>query len=688
MVNPEQHFKPGRLFITCINAESVRGRADNADGTLTPHLLFKLPTNGISLPMQQSRIGTKKGHNVTFDNEVVSFDIANPEQLLIDDDISIIVQLRDGLRGLIAQCKASITDVLLTSEEVPKSLSVLNPGDTTSNSKVNLTFAFVEAKPGLLKLDLGTFKNSVENNIKRYIVVSTPDGQSKTSSLADSTNLEEGFSFWVDERNWFGEIDVEIHEEGGHEVIGEGKFIIMDCLKGDDMMTNSLMSMSWDRRLNLHTPSISVRHCFLAAGIVRVKCISANGVAAVANPRVVVKATGRTYMTENPTSMTSLSLLWDNELVIPVVSEASFTIEYGDFDHVTGQFESYGSSVLSLLQMYESASIDVSVDLKQQNELGEVIDGGRISMALQFVFQGPSSIAFPRDQSTVQSYIPGDTATLTESTKNDGQGFSEAEIRQAFNKIDLDKNGYIGAAELRHCLVSMGEHVTEAEIDMMLAMVDLNGDGQVSFKGFRAMVESPDPANDDFSYLYVPTRVERNQGNNRMQEVFIKYVQTHNITKADVLRAWDSLRRSALSSKRGSSTKFCMGYDQLSGMMPQFRDLSEVFDLLSSDVGSEIDGRELLMCFASVISFTAEDKCKLAFDMFDVDGSGYFSVDQIEVLLTCTHFSKRKTLKKKAYNLLRLVGETNTGGVSMKALAVGANKFPSLIFPSIKQQED
>eukprot|EP00985_Skeletonema_marinoi_P034495 scaffold44086_cov168-Skeletonema_marinoi.AAC.1 len=121
--------------------------------------------------------------------------------------------------------------------------------------------------------------------------------------------------------------------------------------------------------------------------------------------------------------------------------------------------------------------------------------------------------------------------------------------------------------------------------------------------------------------------------------------------------------------------------------MPQFGESSEIFDLLRSDTDNAIDGRQLVMSFASVVAFSSTEKCKLAFDMFDADGSGYLSIDQIEVLLTCTHFSKRETLKKKAYNLLRLVGEKGTGGVSMKALTLGADKFPSLIFPSTKQQE-
>lgn len=675
--NPEHRLNPGRLFIACKNAESIRGRADKSThDTLTPHLLFKL-----SSFIQQSRIGTVKGYNVSFDNEIVSFDIDNPEQLLVDGDISLIVQLRDGLKGLIAQCKASITEVLLTSGvEAARSLAVKNPSDTSTNSTVNLTFTFVEANPGLLKLNLSAFKNCVKDSSKCYITVLTSDRQSKTSSLADSSSLEGEFSYWVDERNWFEEIYFEIHYEDRNQVIGDGKLVVIDCLKGDDAeMYSSLIAISWDRSLNKHPPTISVRHCFLTAGIVRVKCIDANvvsGVGDAANPRVVVRSDSRTYMTEKPTSTSYSSLLWDSELDIPVVNESSLTVEFGDFDQVTGEFESLGSSVLNLLPIYSMcSSFDVSVDLKHQNELGEMIDGGRISMALQFVFQGPANVAFPRDTYfTSQTRIPGED-TASELTKNDALGFSEFDIRNAFNKLDLDKNGYIGAAELRQCLACMGEHVSEAEIDMMISMLDLNGDGMVSYRGFKAMVESPDPANDDFSYLYVPTRADRDQDSNNIQELFYNYVQAHNITKADVLRAWDSLRR---------SRSFHMGRNQLFELMPQLGDSSEILDFLTSDTENVIDGRQLVMCFVSAVTFSAEEKCKLAFDMFDDDGSGYLSLNHIEILLTCTHFSKRETLKKKAYNLLRLVGDksTGTGGVSMKALTLGAYKFPSLIFPS------
>lgn len=248
--NPDQRFHPGRLFITCKNAENIRCRADHSNnGTLTPHLLFKLPSNRISLPPKQSRIGFIRGYNVTFDEEVVCFDIAEPNQLLVDGDATLIIQLRDNLIGLIGQCQTVITGVLSSpGVEVTKSFAVLKPGDTSTNSRVNLQLAFVEAKPGLLKLDLCSFKDSVENNRKRNISVSSSDGQCKTSSLSDSSKLEGGFSFWVNEMNWFEEISLEIYDEGCNDVIGEGKVSVLNCLKYDKPeMSESLISVTWDK---------------------------------------------------------------------------------------------------------------------------------------------------------------------------------------------------------------------------------------------------------------------------------------------------------------------------------------------------------------------------------------------------------------------------------------------------------
>lgn len=49
---------------------------------------------------------------------------------------------------------------------------------------------------------------------------------------------------------------------------------------------------------------------------------------------------------------------------------------------------------------------------------------------------------------------------------------SEEEIREAFRVFDRDGNGFISAAELRHVMTSIGEKLTEEEINAMIKEAD------------------------------------------------------------------------------------------------------------------------------------------------------------------------------------------------------------------------
>ncbi len=66
--------------------------------------------------------------------------------------------------------------------------------------------------------------------------------------------------------------------------------------------------------------------------------------------------------------------------------------------------------------------------------------------------------------------------------------FSASEVSRAFNLFDLDRNSYVGSNELRHIYHCLGEEVTDEEIDEMIKMVDLDGDGQVNGKEFAQMI--------------------------------------------------------------------------------------------------------------------------------------------------------------------------------------------------------
>ncbi|BCS24045.1 translation elongation factor EF1B gamma [Aspergillus puulaauensis] len=60
----------------------------------------------------------------------------------------------------------------------------------------------------------------------------------------------------------------------------------------------------------------------------------------------------------------------------------------------------------------------------------------------------------------------------------------EAELRGAFEVFDQDKNGTISADELRKVLTSIGDDVTDADVDEMLKLADVNGDGSIDYQEF------------------------------------------------------------------------------------------------------------------------------------------------------------------------------------------------------------
>ena len=62
------------------------------------------------------------------------------------------------------------------------------------------------------------------------------------------------------------------------------------------------------------------------------------------------------------------------------------------------------------------------------------------------------------------------------------QSDSDAELRAAFRVFDKDDNGTIDTAELRQLMKSIGEDLTDEQIEEMIREADQDGDGSIDCK--------------------------------------------------------------------------------------------------------------------------------------------------------------------------------------------------------------
>lgn len=62
------------------------------------------------------------------------------------------------------------------------------------------------------------------------------------------------------------------------------------------------------------------------------------------------------------------------------------------------------------------------------------------------------------------------------------------EIQSAFHQFDADHNGFITASEMRTCFQRLRIGYSDAEIQRVLAAMDINQDGRVSYDEYMAFM--------------------------------------------------------------------------------------------------------------------------------------------------------------------------------------------------------
>ena len=66
----------------------------------------------------------------------------------------------------------------------------------------------------------------------------------------------------------------------------------------------------------------------------------------------------------------------------------------------------------------------------------------------------------------------------------------ERELREMFRILDKEKKGEVNTNELRWILKNLGDDLTEADIDDMIADVDTDGSGWIDYNEFAKLMSS------------------------------------------------------------------------------------------------------------------------------------------------------------------------------------------------------
>ena len=144
--------------------------------------------------------------------------------------------------------------------------------------------------------------------------------------------------------------------------------------------------------------------------------------------------------------------------------------------------------------MPNEVSAELQAEYKQTFDMFDTDQSGRISSAelgkvMEQLGQKPNEADLDAMVSDVDADGDGEInfeeflmmMARKENTDND-------EIRAAFEIFDKNKDGFISPTELRTVMESLGEVLTEADIEIMMKGADGDGDGKVSFEEFAVMM--------------------------------------------------------------------------------------------------------------------------------------------------------------------------------------------------------
>jgi len=107
-----------------------------------------------------------------------------------------------------------------------------------------------------------------------------------------------------------------------------------------------------------------------------------------------------------------------------------------------------------------------------------IIAPQELGIVLRSCGLSPSENDLQKLQQQIGKKIDFDTFVRVAKNFKENNRETENDIREAFRVFDKDGTGYVSVAELKHAMISLGERLSEEEVDQLIREADIDADGR------------------------------------------------------------------------------------------------------------------------------------------------------------------------------------------------------------------
>lgn len=111
--------------------------------------------------------------------------------------------------------------------------------------------------------------------------------------------------------------------------------------------------------------------------------------------------------------------------------------------------------------------------------------------------------------------------------------------------------------------------------------------------------------------------------------------------------------------------------------------VERMFSLFDHDNSGQIDARGFLIALTNFSGASKEEKLRFAFTVFDEDGNGVITKQDLVKVLKANHLAGTEAeVMRKAETIMAQSDKDGDGVISFEQYCVCAKKFPNILFPA------